>query len=191
MAVALRSCAWTIVGALLLAVTVAVKAGGRPQEAVSPNDPAVEAFDAHVKQYLEVRHRALSAFAPLKPDADQATIAARERALGEAIRTARIGAKAGDVFSRDVTPLFRRLVKADFNRRSAHGKKLRLDELPHFRPAVNQTYPPAWPLQTFPPTLLAALPKLPQELEYRFVDNSLILRDKQANLVVDFLRDVM
>jgi hypothetical protein len=46
-------------------------------------------------------------------------------------------------------------------------------------------------LQTFPPTLLANLPKLPPELEYRFVDNALILRDTKANVVVDFLPDVM
>jgi hypothetical protein len=59
-----------------------------------------------------------------------------------------------------------------------------------FRPAVNMTYPPEWPLQTFPPTLLFQLPQLPEELEYRFVDNALILRDTEANIVVDFMPDV-
>ena len=85
----------------------------------------------------------------------------------------------------------RRSTTSDFKRRSPKGKQLRLDELPHFRPVVNQTYPSSWPLQTFPPTLLAELPQLPEQLEYRFVDNSLILRDKQANIVVDYLIDVM
>jgi hypothetical protein len=148
-------------------------------------------FGKRIQEYLDVRQKAVSAFEALKPDADQAAIATREKALGEAIRTARTGAKAGDLFTKEVAPLFRTETKADFARRSTHGKKLRLDELPHFEPIVNQTYPSTWPLQTFPPSLLAALPKLPPELEYRFVDNALILRDTKANLVVDFLRDVM
>jgi hypothetical protein len=152
---------------------------------------ALAAFSQRIQGYLDVRQKAVSHFEPLKPDADQATIAEREKVLGEAIRTARTGAKAGDLFGHDVAPIFRALTKEDFGRRSTHGKKLRLDELPHFEPVINQSYPSSWPLQTFPPTLLAALPKLPPELEYRFVDNALILRDTKANLVIDFLRDVM
>ena len=162
------------------------------QQRQTNSQPAVlQKFQAALKQYVDVRQKALSQFQPLKPDADQATIASREKAMGEAIRTARTGAHPGEIFSKDVGPFFRTAVKADFNRRSPKGKQLRLDELPHFRPVVNQTYPSSWPLQTFPPTLLAQLPQLPEELEYRFVDNSLILRDKQANIVVDYLIDVM
>ena len=171
-------------------LALAAMARPYPQRSGTP-EPVATIFLDHVQAYLDVRAKAVKSFAPLKPDADQATIAAREKALGEAIRTARTGAKAGEVFSSDVAPFFRRLVKADFERRSTQGKKLRLDELPHFRPAVNQTYPSAWPLQTFPPTLLEQLPKLPQELEYRFVDNALILRDQHANIVIDYLLDVM
>jgi hypothetical protein len=33
-----------------------------------------------------------------------------------------------------------------------------------------------------------SLPKLPEELEYRIVDKNLILRDVQANIIVDFIR---
>jgi hypothetical protein len=55
---------------------------------------------------------------------------------------------------------------------------------------VNQIYPAEWPLQTFPAPLLQQLPKLPPDLEYRFVSDALILRDVKANLVVDFMLDV-
>jgi hypothetical protein len=37
-----------------------------------------------------------------------------------------------------------------------------------------------------PPLLLAELPPLPEEVEYRFVGSDLILRDVQASLIVDF-----
>jgi hypothetical protein len=151
----------------------------------------LQAFQERLQQYLDLRQKAVSGFQPLKPDAEQATIAEREKALGDAIRTARTGAHAGEIFSKEVAPAFRKAVTADFARRSAHGKKVRLDELPRFRPVVNQTYPSEWPLHTFPPPLLVELPKLPDVLEYRFVDNTLILRDTQANIVVDYLPDVM
>jgi len=148
-------------------------------------------FNKNIQTYMSVREKAVSGFQPLKQDADQGTIADREKALGDAIRTARAGAKPGDVLSRDIAHVFRLTVKADFERRSTHGRKVLLDEMPHFRPVVNQTYPSAWPLQTFPPTLLAELPKLPPELEYRFVSNALILRDVKANIVVDYILDVL
>jgi len=34
---------------------------------------------------------------------------------------------------------------------------------------------------------LAQLPMLPEELEYRLVDRRLLLRDRDANLIVDVL----
>jgi hypothetical protein len=51
---------------------------------------------------------------------------------------------------------------------------------------VNAPYPPV-PLQSTPPTLLANLPELPPGLDYRIVNRTLVLRDVQANLVLDFI----
>ena len=42
---------------------------------------------------------------------------------------------------------------------------------------------------TFPPGVLRQLPALPKPLEYRFVQSNLILRDSEANLIVDVLPD--
>jgi len=176
----------TVVAVLIATCVVAARQDADPRVKAM-----TDAFNKRVQEYMQVRQRAVSGFQPLKQDADQAEIAAREKALGEAIRTARAGAKRGDVFAAESAPMFRAATKEDFRRRSTKTKKLRLDELPHFHPEVNLTYPSNWPLQTFPPTLLANLPKLPPELEYRFVDNALILRDTKANVVVDFLLDVM
>jgi len=41
------------------------------------------------------------------------------------------------------------------------------------------------------PALLAALPALPEELEYRFVGWDLVLVDTHADLVVDILKDAL
>ena len=55
--------------------------------------------------------------------------------------------------------------------------------------AVNDRYPDTIPLATMPPDILAALPKLPADLEYRFVGNRLIILDNKAHLIVDFVPD--
>ena len=38
-----------------------------------------------------------------------------------------------------------------------------------------------------PPQLLSALPKLPEELEYRFIGERLILFDHHAHVIVDYV----
>lgn len=173
---------WILVG---LAVRPAA------QQPVNQQAALVATFNKNIATYMDVRQKAVAGFQPLKQDADPKLIADREKALGDAIRTARAGAKPGDIFSLDLARVFRRAIKGDFRRRSAHDKKVMLDEMPHFRPVVNQTYPSSWPLQTFPPTLLTELPKLPPDLEYRFVSDALILRDVKANVVVDYILDVI
>jgi len=52
---------------------------------------------------------------------------------------------------------------------------------------VNARYPDEVPISTVPPQVLASLPKLPEELEYRFIQNSLILFDSHAHIIVDFM----
>jgi hypothetical protein len=66
-----------------------------------------------------------------------------------------------------------------------------LKSLEHAEPVegqikVNASYPPV-PLQSMPPSLLANLPRLPAGLDYRIVGRSLVLRDVQANLILDFI----
>ena len=52
---------------------------------------------------------------------------------------------------------------------------------------VNARYPASEPLQTIPPNLLANLPQLPEDMEYRVVGKDLVLRDVDANIIVDFI----
>ena len=51
----------------------------------------------------------------------------------------------------------------------------------------------AWPEQVLfdfvPPQMLAALPRLPAELQYRIIGTALVLWDHHANLIVDFMPD--
>ena len=40
---------------------------------------------------------------------------------------------------------------------------------------------------TVPPNILAALPRLPEDLEFRFVNRHMILLDVHANIIVDYV----
>jgi hypothetical protein len=70
-------------------------------------------------------------------------------------------------------------------------RELRADRAPGARPpAVNGRYD--WRLGAWMwPALLQALPPLPADLQYRIVDDDLVLVDLRAGLVVDILEDAM
>ena len=51
--------------------------------------------------------------------------------------------------------------------------------------AVNARYPEQQPPSSLPPALLAALPALPPELEYRFAWRDLVLLDRATSVVID------
>ena len=169
---------------LLLSVDAATQA---PAQVVTP---ATVEFNKGVAAYVDVHKKADGQVPSLKRTDDQAEISSRQIALGDAIRALRISARPGDIMTRDVAQEFRRLIKADYRGRTREERKIFLDEVPHFRPTVNQVYPSSWPLATFPATLLEVMPKLPDILEYRLLSESLILRDVKANIVVDFILDV-
>ena len=116
----------------------------------------------------------------------------REVALGKMIVSLRPGARQGDIFAVEYQPYFIKIVQDDFKLRSAADRKAIIVELPkNMKVSINQVYPTALPLETFPPRLLKKLPDLPPELEYRLVGHDLILRDVKGNVIVDVLRNVV
>ena len=42
-----------------------------------------------------------------------------------------------------------------------------------------------------PPSLLLKIPVLPPEVRYRFVGRALIARDTEANVILDFIGDIV
>ena len=56
---------------------------------------------------------------------------------------------------------------------------------------VNARYPDTGPLTTVPPQVLQTLPKLTEDLEYRFIGDSLILLDVHAHVIADFIEDAL
>jgi hypothetical protein len=175
-----------------VAVLALLAAPMRAQEHATPQDaPALAEFDARVKKYTALRDQLNKGAAKQRETEHPEKIAAAREALAAKIRAERAGAKPGDIFTPPIQERIRRLLAPEMV--GVKGKNTRgsiWDEGPApgaFKLEVNTSYPRDLPLGTVPPNVLKALPPLTEGLEYRFVYRHLILRDEQANLVVDFM----
>lgn len=152
-------------------------------------DPMRQTFLQRVDDYVAM-HRQLEG--PLPGEvvtADLEVLFAPRNGLASAIRTARADARQGDIFSPPVAKYFRTLV-IDTLRQAGIGDMLAIVEdenSVHVPARVNGDYPAGRSISVMPPCLLAALPPLPPELQYRFVGRDLILWDVHAGLIVDFV----
>ena len=156
----------------------------------SPDNPdaAILAdFNARLDNYVK-KQRALVKDSPVAEDATPAQITARQETLAAELRAIRKDAKQGDIFSPQVAALFKRLLAPEL--KGAEGRETK-EELKEDAATVwlrvNATYPAQQPLSTVPPNLLGKLPQLPMDVEYRVVGRHLLLRDVDANIIIDFI----
>jgi hypothetical protein len=167
--------------------------GGRDaaKNASAADEVALARFVKRAGRYTQLRREATADAAELEPSASPEQIRARERALAEAIRARRTHARPGDIFGPARGSILE-IVRKDWRERTTKERSALAVETPKAAvPEVNAAYPEDLPLATFPPELLEALPRLPEELEYRFAGPHLILHDVEANLVVDVAPNVL
>jgi hypothetical protein len=157
----------------------------------NPDAQLLVDFKTRVDQYMALHNKLKKEAPPLKTTKEPAQIKASQDVLAMKIREARKTAKQGDVFSPDIRQLFRRLMYPEVKGPEGKETKAAITEEAHETKQVvlkvNADYPDTAPLMTVPPNILAALPKLPEDLEYRFVSRNMILLDTHANLIVDFV----
>jgi hypothetical protein len=187
-AISRRSARWCRLAISTLGLALAL--GSRGAEPPGGAAAALEDFERRVQGYLELRERATRSIAPLRETDTPEQITAREQALGEAIRKHRSGARRGELFGA-AEPVLVAIVQDDLRRRSASERAALVSELPSVpAPEVGSVYPSEYPLLTFPLKLLERMPELPEPLEYRFYGRHLILRETEANLIVDVIPEI-
>ena len=98
-----------------------------------------------------------------------------------------IATPAPKIFTLPVAMVFRQLIAKELA--VADGPVLRGVGTTH-RAMVLQPFP-ANELTDFPKLLSDALPLLPAPLEYRLIDNDLVIRDAEADLIIAVLRDAV
>ena|SRR5688572_7800652 len=114
-------------------------------------------------------------------------------ALAMRIRFARHDARPGDLFTLPVAMALRRAMDPVLRGLAAlrTRESIRDDAPEVFVLAVNADYPPGASRSIMPGNVLKILPPLPPGLEYRIVDAHLVLMDVDANIIVDYVLDVM
>jgi hypothetical protein len=172
-------------------------AGGAftPKPPVNPDAQVLADFKARIDKYVEIRKKADDSAPPLKKTDDAAEIKTAQLALGERIGAARAGVKPGEIFTPEIAALFRRLIHPET--KDPDTKALLKEKKDQPKPSavplwkVGMPYPEKEPLATMPPEVLERLPKLPADIEYRFVGKHLILRDVRSNTIIDFATNVI
>ncbi len=187
---------WNVKSAALAALVVAGSAQWLPPVAPlvrqqTTRTAIVADFQHRVDQYVGL-HRLLQAVLPpivyRDSPAEMRRATAQQRA---AICQGRVNAREGDIFTPQVAEYFRLVISDSCNRDFTALLEETQEQIEPLGTArLNERWPGA-ALTMMPRKLLAVLPPLPAELEYRFVHRDLVLWDKQVDLVADVLRNAI
>jgi len=140
-------------------------------------------FNKRVSSYVALRSELEKGLPPLTVTDDPAEVRQTQRALAKRIRVARTKAKQGDIFTSAISTEFKKALLPETNAKTWTAI---MDDNPgEFTPQINSAYPEGKPLSTVPPNILAVLPSLPDDLEYRLLGRHLILLDTRATLILD------
>jgi hypothetical protein len=164
---------------------------------LSPADAqALATMTARLGEYVDLHTKVERRLPKLPKDATPEQIDKNQRALEKLVREARATAKPGDIFTPEARPVIKRLLASVFD--GPDGKQLRVSIMDESQAqpsaaklVVNSRYPDTVPLTTIPPQVLQTLPKLTEDLEYRFIGDSLILLDVHAHIIADFIEHVI
>ena len=187
---------------LAIVLIVVVASGGNGQSLVEtheqPETPHFKIevlgyigayFSSRVQNYFDLRSRLEVGLPALVVTEDPRDIRLAEVALARRIRVARAEATQGDIFTPAISVELKTILRFAMN---ANTWAAIMDDNPgDFSHHVNSTYSKRKTLSTVPPTILALLPALPDDIEYRFVGRRLILHDTRANVILDWIPDAI
>jgi hypothetical protein len=168
-------------------------AGQAPEARVNRDAQLIADFTRRVQEYVEIHTKADSTLSEFPKSATKEQVDSHRRALGQLIGRARANAKQGDIFAREIRAYFRRQIGRALGGPDGAGVKAAMmeDNPGPIKLRINGTYPVTLPVTTMPPQVLAALPRLPTVIEYRFIGERLVLLDVHGQLVVDYMDDAI
>ena len=143
----------------------------------------VAEFNTKMDDYAKLRSTLQKGLPALAVTANPIEIQQAERLLAERIRKARAGAGRHDIFTDETRRAFRQMLRGVTT--AATCAFIRDDNPGEWFWAVNSEYPKHHPVSSVPPAMLAVLPRLPEDVFYRFLDTDLVLHDTKANIMLD------
>jgi hypothetical protein len=174
---------------IIVLFAAASLASARADQGVNPDAATIADFNKRVEAYVAL-HDKVDAMLP-EPSADgrPEAVVEHQRAFAKMMAQERPNAQPGDIMTKPMRNVVRRLLAGVF--RGPNGRDIKhsiLDEYTgNFVLRVNQSYPDSMPFSSVPLPILEGLPKLPDALAYRFVGDRLILLDPHGRLVVDIM----
>lgn len=190
-AAALSFAAWA--GGPAAQTAHAALAPAQPGQPVNANARALADVQARIAEYVALHKKLEGTIPRLSKNATPEEIDKHHRALAHLLQQARRGAKRGEIFTAPARAVIRHLLDGVFG--GPDGTAVRasiMDENPgSLKIMINARYPDSVPLSTMPPQVLEGLPKLPEELEYRFIGDQLILMDVHAHTIVDVIDNAL
>jgi hypothetical protein len=175
---------------VLFAAAVSAAPGSSSQPLPVNADAATVAdFMKRVDNYVALHKKVESMLQEPSGDGRPEDVVAHQRAFAKLMQKERAGAKSGDIMTKSMRNVVRRLLASVF--RGAEGRQIKhsiLDEYTANVPLqINSHYPENTPFSTVPPQILQGLPKLPNVLAYRFVGKRMILLDPHGRLIADIV----
>jgi hypothetical protein len=177
-----------VVTLTLIGLAGATDAAQNPPQ-VSADAAAIADFQKRAKDYAELHDKLEKTLTPLpdKPTPEQ--VAEHQRALERLLVRARADAKAGDIFTAPIRAYFRRQIARVLEGTAGQAvlDSILDEDTRAVRPRINSRYPSNIPVSNVPPQILLVLPRLPDQLEYRFIGERLVLLDVHAFTIVDYI----
>jgi hypothetical protein len=182
---------------IYLALALALLLGGsihRAQGLTALQDAqALDDFNSRIRAYISIHHQAEqeSGLAPDPKMLESAKeIADRKRTMAKHIAMLRTKAHEGDIFTPELKAYFARALDSAYqtNPQAFSAALACVPKTAEQTVVVNAVYPEHLGYSVMTATMLRHLPALPQELEYRIVNRDLIIRDREANLIIDVMR---
>ena len=178
---------------IVLIALVGLSAAAQAQPAEPAAHPAETEFHAAVARYLALHDRVKSEVPSLTVTADGGEIARVSDMLFNAIKRSRQKAQRGEIFNTDVAKLITARLRSQLSDVDINRFLITINDEPTLtdRPSIHMRYPVASSLATTPTRVLAVLPPIPEALEYRFIGRALVLRDRDAAMIIDYIVDAL
>jgi hypothetical protein len=159
--------------------------------AVAMNPAVLKDFQQRLTHYIEFQRGVEKTTPQQKETSEPIKIEVAQELLASKIRNLRKTAKQGDIFTPSIAAEFKRLMNPELKgEEGGDARAVLKDDAPspgEVPLKVNASYPSGIELPTMPSNILQALPGLPKDVEYRIVSKALLLRDVDANIIVDFI----
>jgi hypothetical protein len=181
--------------AAVLACLALMSAPAWAQQPAPAND-AVAAFTVATHEYAVMHRRLEQQLGPMVITANPEEIYRAIERMAAAMKAVRPNARQGDYFTPALAPVLRVRIATSLATHGLTREDVRIAEMAEGIDSttvtlrVNESFPWIVASPMFP-CVLAALPALPPELQYRIVGDALALIDVHAGLVVDVLPDAL